>query len=178
MSAVMVYLLVGMMYITAPQRLLTLSTASPSWANTPATVPSAGAYTLVVPMAATVSPTLMSPPARRLKLLTVPPKGAVTLTASPATTVPSKVVSARAMKGSRVRNMARARNRFITGITSLLLLFRAGLSNRRRHVVWEQAGHILRRASMGLSLLAFLAGDQPKMMPTAAEKPTPRPMAP
>ena len=35
-----------------------------------------------------------------------------------------------------------------------------------------------RSASMGLSLLAFLAGAQPKMMPTAAEKPAPSAIAP
>ena len=36
---------------------------------------------------------------------------------------------------------------------------------------------MLRSASIGLSLLALRAGAQPKMMPTAAEKLTPRPMA-
>ena len=38
--------------------------------------------------------------------------------------------------------------------------------------------HTARSASMGFSRLAFRAGAQPKMMPTAAEKPTPRTMAP
>ena len=32
-------------------------------------------------------------------------------------------------------------------------------------------------ASIGLSLLAFLAGDQPKTIPTLAEKPTPNAIA-
>ena len=35
----------------------------------------------------------------------------------------------------------------------------------------------LRNASIGLSLLAFLAGAHPNMIPTAAENPTPSPIA-
>ena len=120
---------------------------------------------MVVSTVATTSPAWIRSPTLTETELTVPPKGALTTWVLPDVTVPSKLVSASAPTGVSSMTAISAANN---------LLPRAFIL----HSSFNGCVYILLSASMGLKRLALRAGDHPKIIPTAAEKLTPRIIAP
>ena len=152
----------------------------PAAQNTAVTVPSKSAYTGVVRIAKSASPEASTSPGEAVKSPTTPEYGARMVFSTAASITPFQLDFGNALLGNRcTQHHPKRRKQRHHRFFHLFLLVCGGGNVPHppsSPVAWSPV-HMLRSASMGFRLLALRAGAQPNMMPTAAEKLTPSPMA-